>query len=141
MATYLVKTEPGDYSWNDLVRDKRTTWEGVRNNAALMHLRRIRKGDDILIYHTGSERRIAGLGTVLKGAYEDPADPGVNDKGEPKWAVIDIAPKTPATENVTLADIKADKRFADFDLVRQGRLSVMLVPPEIDKALRALARI
>lgn len=139
MATYLIKTEPGDYSYDDLVRDKRTTWDGVRNNAALLHLRRIRKGDEVLLYHTGSERRIAGLGTVTKGAYEDPAEPGVNDKGEPKWAVIDIAPRKPAARAVTLTDIKADKRFADFDLVRQGRLSVMLVPPGIDKALRTMA--
>ncbi|MEM9560621.1 MAG: EVE domain-containing protein [Planctomycetota bacterium] len=139
MPTYLCKTEPDVYSYADLVRDKRTEWDGVANPAAQKHMRGIAKGDEILFYHTGNERRIAGLATVVRGAYPDPDHPGTTAAGAPKRVLFDLAPLKAATGDCTLADVKADPRFDDFDLVRQSRLSVMLVQPKYDKILRTLA--
>ena len=138
MATFLLKTEPGDYAWEDLVREKRTVWDGVTSPGARAQIRKIRKGDEALIYHTGAERRIVGLAKVVTDVYEDPAEPGANSRGEIKAPVFDIKPLRAAPEPVTLAAIKADRRFADFALVRQGRLSVMETPARLDKALRAM---
>lgn len=139
MATFLLKTEPSEYSFDDLTREKRAVWSGVSNNAALAHLRTMRKGDEAFIYHSGDEKAIVGLAQVIKAAYQDPEQPGLNAKGEPKFAVVDLKPLRKARAAVTLAAIKADKRFAAFPLVTQSRLSVMPVPGEIDAALRALA--
>ncbi|MBK7405547.1 MAG: EVE domain-containing protein [Phycisphaerales bacterium] len=140
MPTFLLKTEPSDYAWEDLVNDKRSAWTGVTNAAAQKHMREISKGDEILLYHTGDQKRIVGLARVLRGAYPDPERPGLTAEGHPKFVLIDIAPARPAgTQAATLAAIKADKRFADFALVRQSRLSVMPVPPPLDKALRTIA--
>ena len=139
MATFLLKTEPGDYSYADLVKDKKTTWTGVKNAAALGHLRTVRKGDELFIYHTGDEKAIVGLAQAASDAFEDPKQPGKTPDGKPKFAVIDLKPLRAAKSPVTLSQIKADKRFKDFELVTIGRLSVMPVPPEIDKPLRALA--
>ncbi len=142
MTTYLPKTEPGDYAWDDLVREKRTAWTGVANAAAQMHMRAIQKGDEVLLYHTGSEKRIVGLAEVVRGAYPDPDNTGQTAAGETKFVLVDIAPLRAAkTAGATLAAIKADKRFADFALVRESRLSAMPVPAEIDAALRTLAGI
>lgn len=139
MATFLLKTEPTVYSFEDLEREKRAVWDGVKNNAALGHLRTARKGDEVLIYHTGEEKRIVGLARVASDPYEDPKHPGKNDRGEPKLAVIDLAPVRRARTPGTLAQIKADPRFASFALVRQGRLSVMPVPPDLDRVLRSMS--
>lgn len=139
MATYLLKTEPGTYSFDDLLRDKRTTWDGVTNAAALIAIRAMKRGDEALIYHTGDERAIVGTAVISRGAYEDPKNPGVNAKGEPKFAVVDLKPGKRAPTSVTLGQIKANKRFARFQLVTIGRLSVMAVEPEIDRALRQMA--
>lgn len=139
MATFLLKTEPSTYSYADLVRQKKATWDGVTNAAALIHLRSVRKGDDLLVYHTGDEKAIVGLARATSDSYADPKQPGTTPDGKPKFAVIDMTPIRPATAPVTLAAIKADKRFADFALVKISRLSVMLVLPPIDKALRSLA--
>ncbi len=139
MPTFLFKTEPSEFSFADLVRDRRCTWDGVTNNAALAHLRTAAAGDEVLIYHTGDEKAIVGLAKVVKKPYEDPARPGLNAKSEPKFAVVDLAPVKAAKTPVTLAQIKADTRFAEFPLVTQGRLSVIPVPAAIDKALRTLA--
>lgn len=140
MATYLCKTEPGDYSYDDLVRDKQTVWDGVTNPTACVHIRAIRKGDEILLYHTGSEKAIVGLGKALSGAYHDPErEEQETAAGAIKFPVFDIKAGKRAKTPVTLAAIKADKRFADFPLVTQGRLSVMPVPAKIDTALRKLA--
>lgn len=138
VATFLLKTEPSVYSFEDLEREKRAVWDGVTNNAALGHLRTARKGDEVLIYHTGEEKRIVGLARVASDPYEDPKHPGKNQRGEPKLAVIDLAPARRAKSPVTLAQIKADSRFASFALVRQGRLSVMPVPPDLDRILRSM---
>jgi predicted RNA-binding protein with PUA-like domain len=139
MATFLLKTEPGAYSFDDLVRDKGATWDGVSNAAALIALRAMKKGDKAYIYHTGDERAIVGIAVVTRGAYEDPKNPGVNAKGEPTFAVVDLKPGKRAKRPVTLDAIKKDNRFARFPLVTIGRLSVMPVEPEIDRALRQLA--
>ncbi len=139
MATLLFKTEPSEYSFADLVRDGRSVWSGITSNAALGHLRAAALGDEVLIYHTADQRAIVGLAKVVRAPYQDPAKPGLNAKGEPKFAVVDIAPVRPVKQEVTLAQIKAEKRFEKFLLVTQGRLSVMPVPPVIDAAIRKLA--
>ncbi|MBK9188837.1 MAG: EVE domain-containing protein [Phycisphaerales bacterium] len=138
MPTHLFKTEPGTYSYADLARDKRTAWEGVTNNAALIHLRNCRKGDEVFIYHTGDEKAIVGLARVIESPYEDPAQPGLTPSGEPKFALVDLAPVRAAKTPLTLAAMKADRRFASFALVTHTRLSVMPVPPDIDALVRTL---
>jgi predicted RNA-binding protein with PUA-like domain len=138
MGTFLLKTEPGDYSYADLVREKTTRWTGVSNPAALAALRSMRKGDEAFIYHTGDEKAIVGLATVSRGAYEDPDRRGLTDAGEPKFAVVDLKPVRAVRTPLTLAQIKSDPRFKDFALVRQSRLSVMAVPPDLDKIIRSL---
>lgn len=139
MTTYLCKSEPDDYSYADLARDKKTVWDGVANPQACIHIRAVRKGDEILIYHTGNEKRIAGLGVAASDPYPDPKRPELTAKGDVKFPVFDIKPVKEATKTITLKEIKADDRFADFALVKQSRLSVMPVPKKLDTALRKLA--
>jgi predicted RNA-binding protein with PUA-like domain len=139
MATFLIKTEPDDYAYDDLVLDKKTAWTGVTNPAAQKHMRTIAKGDEVLIYHTGKEKRIAGLGKVVKAAYPDPDKPQTLASGEPKFVLFDITPVKKSTKDCTLADVKADARFEGFALVRESRLSVMPVPANLNKILRKMA--
>jgi predicted RNA-binding protein with PUA-like domain len=139
MATFLVKTEAGDYSFDDLMKDKETIWSGVSNPVALKNVRSIRKGDDVLVYHTGDEKAIVGLAKAASGPYEDPKRPGLTEDGRPKFAVFDLKGVRPVKTPVTLAAIKADQRFKEFALVRQGRLSVMPVPEALDRILRGMA--
>ncbi len=138
MTTYLLKTEPDDYSFDDLVRDERTHWDGVTNPTACMNMREMVKGDEALVYHTGKEKRIAGLAGVVKGCYADPNRPDLTAKGDIKYPLVDLKPIKASTKTVTLAMVKADPRFKDFLLVTQGRLSAMAVPPALDKALRKM---
>ena len=139
MATFLLKTEPSEYAFNDLVREKKAAWTGVANAQALAQLRSMRKGDFAFIYHTGDVKAIVGLAEAASNPYEDPKQPGKTDTGSPKFAVIDLSPVKHAKTPVTLATIKQDKRFADFALVKQSRLSVMQVPAELAAILRGLA--
>ncbi len=139
MQTFIFKTEPSAYSFADLVRDGKSTWDGVTNNAALAHLRTAASGDQVLVYHTGDEKAIVGLAKIVRKPYEDPEHPGANARGEPKFPVVDLTPIKAARTPVTLSAIKADRRFAKFLLVTQSRLSIMPVPPELDAVLRALA--
>jgi predicted RNA-binding protein with PUA-like domain len=139
MATFLLKTEPGDYSFQRLIREKRCVWTGVSNPTALIHLRAMKAGDLAFIYHTGNEKAVVGLAKVTRGAFEDPDKPGLNERGEPKAAVVELAPVAPSKSPVTLAAIKADPRFRDFALVTMSRLSVMPVGAAHEKALRTLA--
>lgn len=141
MPTYLLKTEPDDYSFADLVRDKRTTWTGVSNPAARIHLRSMRKGDDAFIYHTGDDKAIVGLARVVSDPRADPAKPGLNDRGEIAFPVVDLEPIAPLPMPVALTAIKADPRFASFLLVTNSRLSVMPVPPALASAIRGLGRL
>lgn len=139
MATLLLKTEPTEYSVADLLREKRCVWTGVTNPGARIALRAARTGEEALIYHTGDERAIVGLARVARGAYEDPGRSGLTPEALPLWPVIDLSAPRLATTPLGLASIKADPRFKDFALVRQGRLSVMAVPPELDAIIRNLA--
>lgn len=139
MPTFILKTEPDAYSFDDLVRDSATTWDGITNNAALLHLRSARRGDEALIYHTGDTKAIVGLARITSDPYEDPAQPGLNAKGEPRFAVIDLKPLRAVKTPVTLAQLKADARFAKLPLITQTRLSVIPVPPPLDAAIRKLA--
>jgi len=133
MAKWLVKTEPDDYSFDDLVRDGKTIWNGVNNNLALKYLRQIKKNDSLMIYHTGAEKAIVGLATALSDAYVDPA--GDSDK----QAVVDIRAGAKLSSAVTLAAVKAQPRLAQWELPRLGRLSVMPVPEEYWKIVLAMA--
>ena len=118
---WILKTEPSTYSWDDLTREKTAVWDGVSNPVALKNLAAMRVGDDALIYHTGGEKAVVGLARVTKAAYPDPK------AGDPKLLVVELEPVRPLAQPVTLTEIKADKRFADSPLVRQGRLSVVPV--------------
>lgn len=138
MATLLLKTEPSTYSFDDLVREKRTTWNGVANPAALIALRSARKGDQAFIYHTGDVRAIVGLAAITSNPYEDPEHPGLTKDNLPKAAVFDLKPVRAARTPLSLETMKADPRFKSFDLLRLPRLSVVPVPPELDALIRAL---
>src|SRR5580704_17616457 len=121
MAQWLFKEEPGHYSLEDLVRDKRTVWDGVENNLALKHLRSVKKGDRVLYYHTGTEKAVVGVMEVVKGPYRDPA------RDDDRLVVVDVKPVRRLNRPVSLAEIKSNPKFADFALVRISRLSVMPV--------------
>ena len=126
---WLLKTEPTTYSFQQLQKEGQTTWDGVRNNLALMHLRGMRVGDRVLIYHTGSEKAVVGQAKVVRAAYPDP-------KGEdPRQVVVDLVPEKSLAHPVPLAAIKAEPELKDMALVRQGRLSVMPVTPAQWKVL------
>ena len=121
MANWLVKEEPTHYSFDDLVRDKKTSWTGVRNPLAQKHLRSIAKGDRIFFYHTGDEKSVVGIAKAGGAAYPDPAD------SDGKLYAVDVVPVKKLNAPVTLKSIKAEKAFASFPLVRMARLSVMPV--------------
>jgi predicted RNA-binding protein with PUA-like domain len=121
---WLMKEEPTHYSFDDLVRDKKTSWTGVRNALAQKHLRSIQKGDRIFFYHTGDEKSVIGIAKAAGPPYPDPADT------DGKLYAVDVVPVKKLKAPVTLASIKADKSFASFPLVRMARLSVMPVTDE-----------
>jgi predicted RNA-binding protein with PUA-like domain len=121
MGQWLVKEEPEHYAYDQLEKDRKTVWAGVRNPLAQKHLRSIRKGDRIFYYHTGKEKAVVGVARAIGDAYPDPAD------ASGKAFVVDVAPEKKLPRPVTLAEIKADRAFADFPLVRMSRLSVMPV--------------
>ena len=121
MPHWLVKEEPEHYAYDQLEKDRKTVWAGVRNPLAQKHLRSIRKGDRIFYYHTGKEKAVVGVARAVGDAYPDPGD------GTGKACVVDVAPEKKLPRPVTLAEIKADRAFADFPLVRMSRLSVMPV--------------
>jgi predicted RNA-binding protein with PUA-like domain len=118
---WLFKEEPTHYSFDDFVKDRKTTWSGVKNPLAQKHLHAVKKGDRIFYYHTGDEKAVVGTAKALGDAYADPDD----ESG--KLAVVDIAPVKKLARAVTLAAIKADAAFKEFPLVRISRLSVMPV--------------
>jgi predicted RNA-binding protein with PUA-like domain len=118
---WLFKEEPTHYSYDDLARDKKTSWTGVRNPLAQKHLRLVQKDDKIFFYHTGDQKSVVGIAKALGAAYPDPADK------TGKLFAVDVGPVKKLPKPVTLASIKADKSFATFALVRMARLSVMPV--------------
>ncbi|HMX80930.1 MAG TPA: EVE domain-containing protein [Ferruginibacter sp.] len=123
MALWLVKSEPSVYSWDQLVAEKQTCWSGVRNYAARINLNNMKKGDEVLFYHSNEGVEIVGIAKVAKEAYPDPTT------DDNRWVAVDIRPVRKLKKPVPLAVLKADKRFADMDLVRLGRLSVQTVKP------------
>jgi predicted RNA-binding protein with PUA-like domain len=129
---WLLKTEPSTYSFADLQRDRRTTWDGVSAPAALVHLRAMRNGDEALIYHSGGEKAVVGLARLASDPYPDPK------LDDPRRVVVDLVPVRPLATPITLSAIKADPRFKDFALVRISRLSVMPVGEREWAALMAM---
>lgn len=119
MACYILKTEPGTYSYDDLVRDKRTTWDGISNPVALKHLRGVKKGDTLLIYHTGKEKQVVGVAKALGAAYPDP-----KGKSE-KMVVVDLQAVKRLPQPVPLSTFREDAVLQKTDLVRLSRLSVV----------------
>ena len=118
---WLFKEEPTHYSYDDLVRDGKTSWTGVKNALAQKHLRQVKKGDRIFYYHTGDEKSVVAIAKAVTDAYADPKDKSF------KLAAVDVAPVRKLPRPVTLAEIKARPDFKDFPLVRISRLSVMPV--------------
>jgi predicted RNA-binding protein with PUA-like domain len=131
---WLFKTEPSVYSFQQLQKDKKTMWDGVKNNLALKNLKDIKKGDDILIYHTGDEKAAVGVARALSGAYPDPS------QKNPRMLVVDIEAVKTLPGPVTLAEVKANKKLANFDLVRLSRLSIMKVSDDQWDTIEAMAK-
>jgi len=121
MAFWLVKSEPSAYSWDDLVREKQTCWSGVRNYAARLHLRAMKKGDRVFFYHSNEGTQIIGIAKVAREHYQDPTTK------DDRWVAVDLIPDRALKTPVTLDRIKKDKRLAGMALVRIGRLSVQPV--------------
>ena len=115
---WLVKSEPNAYSWSDLVKEKKTSWTGVRNFTARNNLRSMRVGDEVLFYHSVSDKAVVGIAKVVRAAYPDPT------AKEGDWSTVDLAPLKPLRNPVTLDQIKARRGLKNISLVRQSRLSV-----------------
>jgi predicted RNA-binding protein with PUA-like domain len=130
---WLFKEEPANYSFDALVKDKKTVWSGVKNPLAQKHLRSVKKGDAIFYYHTGDEKSVVGIARAMGDAYPDPHDK------TGKASVVDVAPVKKLPRPVTLAEIKADPAFNDFALVRISRLSVMPVSADEWRRIEKLA--
>jgi predicted RNA-binding protein with PUA-like domain len=126
---WLVKQEPETYSWDDLARDGRTDWTGVRNFQARNNLRQMKAGDQVLFYHSGVDKCVVGIAEVAKSAYPDPT------ADDPQWVAVDIKPVKPLNRSVTLAAIKDNPTLSNMLLVRQSRLSVMPTTKEEFEAI------
>ena len=122
MAHWLMKSEPESYGWDDLVRDGGTEWDGVRNNAARLHLKAMKPGDEAFFYHSMSDKAVVGIMRVTRGAEPDPK--------APEWVRVRVEPVKPLVTPVTLAAIKAEPSLARMELIRQSRLSVAPVRDE-----------
>lgn len=133
MPHWLVKSEPNKYSWDQLVKDKQTFWDGVRNYAARINLRAMKKGDEVLFYHSNEGMEIVGIAKIAKEAYQDPTTE------DDAWVVVDLKPVKKLKQPVTLAAVKADKRLSEMALVRLGRLSVQPVTDEEWKIVMEMA--
>lgn len=133
MAYWLLKSEPFKYSWDDLVRDGRTHWDGVRNHQAAINLKAMKSGDLALFYHSNEGKEAVGIAKIVREAYPDPGDPAG------RFVMVDVAPVEPLTSAVTLTDMKAEKALADLALIRQSRLSVVPVSPAHWKKILSMA--
>ncbi|WP_294274325.1 EVE domain-containing protein [uncultured Sphingomonas sp.] len=131
MACWLLKSEPDSYGWDDLVRDGRTEWDGVRNAAAAGHLRGMTPGDSALFYHSGKAKAVVGIATITRAAKPD------GDDG--RWVSVEIAPDRPLPRPITLAAMKAEAKLAALPMLRQSRLSVSPVGEAEWRVLMALA--
>ena len=134
MQYWMMKTEPGEFSYEDLARDGKTVWDGVRNYQARNNMKAMKKGDQVLIYHSVSEKALAGIAEVSREHYPDPTD---NPKGD--WVVVDIKPVRPLKNRLTLAQIKATPDLAEIPLIKQSRLSVMPLDKKTFDRLLALS--
>lgn len=132
MAYWLMKSEPESYSWSDLVRDGGTEWDGVRNNAARLHLKAMKKGDEAFFYHSMSDKAVVGIMRIAREAQPDPKDK--------EWVSVRVEPVRELQRPVTLAEIKAEPRLSKMELIRQSRLSVAPVRDEEWKVVLDLAR-
>ena len=133
MAFWLVKTEPSAFSYDDLESRAREPWDGVRNAAATRNLREMRPGDMALVYHTGDQRQAVGVAEVVSLPYPDPT------ADDPRWVAVDVRPVRRLRRPVTLAEMRADPAFADWALLRQGRLSVVAVPEPLWQRILSLS--
>lgn len=133
MSYWLAKSEPSTYSWEEFVKEKKTCWSGVRNYAARLHLRAMKKGDEVFFYHSNEGVEIVGIAKVVKEFYQDPTTE------DERWVAVDIVPHKKLKNPVPLLQIKADKRLANMALVRIGRLSVQPVSEEEWKVVMELA--
>ena len=133
MPYWLVKSEPFKYSWDNFVKDKQTFWDGVRNYSARIHLNAMKKGDEVLFYHSNEGVEIVGIAKVLKEAYQDPT---TKDKA---WVAVDLKPVRKLKKPVTLTQVKADSRLGKMALVRLGRLSVQPVTDDEWKIVMEMA--
>ena len=131
MAKWLIKSEPHSYSWDDLAREGRTMWDGVRNNAARLHLRAMEAGDEALFYHSGKDRAAVGIVRI--------AGPSEPDGPDGAWTKVPVAPLRPLARPVTLAEIRSEPALAKMELLRQSRLSVSPVREEEWAAILELA--
>jgi predicted RNA-binding protein with PUA-like domain len=131
MAFWLMKSEPSSYGWDDLVRDGGTEWDGVRNNAARLHLKAMKPGDEAFLYHSMSDRAVVGIMKVVRGPQPDPKDAD--------WVSVRVEP-VQSIGPVTLAEIKAEPRLAQMELIRQSRLSVAPVRDEEWRVVLELAK-
>jgi len=129
---WLVKQEPEDYSWDDLVRDGSTQWSGVRNFQARNNLRQMKAGDRVLFYHSGSGKCVVGIAEVAKAPYPDPTS------DDPQWVAVDIKPAKPLKKPVSLASMREHKELGNLLLIRQSRLSVMPVTEEEFEIIRSM---
>ncbi|HIO01355.1 MAG TPA: EVE domain-containing protein [Alphaproteobacteria bacterium] len=119
MAYWLMKSEPGAYSWDDLVRDGSTYWDGVRNYQATNNMKKMKKGEKAFLYHSVTEKQIVGVMEVTREYYPDHTD------ASGRFGMVDVKPLAPVTRFVTLAQIKTESKLEDLALVRQSRLSVL----------------
>ena len=131
---WLVKSEPNAYSWSDLVKEKKTSWTGVRNFTARNNLRSMRVGDEVLFYHSVTDKAVVGVVKVVRAEYSDPT------AKEGDWSTVDLAPIKPLRDPVALDQIKARRRLKDISLVRQSRLSVHRLSAEEYREILALAK-
>jgi len=131
---WLIKSEPAAYSWDDLVRDGETLWDGVRNHRAAMNLRTMKVGERAFFYHSVTGKEIVGVAEISEAGLPDPKDP------DGKWAAARITPLRALERPVTLAEIKADKALAEIELVRQSRLSVAEIRPSEWERISAMAK-
>lgn len=133
MSYWLVKSEPSVYGWDDLVKEKETVWSGVRNYAARIHLKAMKKGDEVLFYHSNDGMEIVGVAKVSNEFHQDPTTEDTN------WVAVDIKPLRKLKNPVTLSQIKSDKRLQEMALVRLGRLSVQPATEKEWKIIMELA--
>lgn len=133
MSYWLVKSEPNVYSFDDLVKEKQTVWSGVRNYAARIHLNTMKKGDEVLFYHSNEGTDIVGIAKVVKESYPDPTT------DDDRWVAVDLKPVKKVKKPVTLSQIKTDKRLQEMALVRLGRLSVQPVTEKEWKIVMEMA--